>query len=355
MKAGILTNQLYSWKNYNELSIGGGERVTWRLARLLLEKDCEVHIYQYSPVKFTKFIGGIFIHGVSKARMSAEGYIDGLCDYFYEKTIDFDVVILNLPDVVGKKVREDAILITHGIMFFGKDLSELSESDVERLLGIFESVGTNVVVHQMTIDAVRTLGFDRIADDMICIDNYVDTGVFVPKKKMPIVLFPGRAEKAKGVEFIPGILEDLKDTGWKIVWAGGGSLFNVLKSLEGEYPNFSAINVPMEEVHNAFAHSSICVVFNLSSKGNSLTLMEGMSSGCACIGIEGGTTLIEHGINGVLCSPDDISENIKMLIANEELRNGLGARARKDVICRHGANEWKGKWIDVIFGDKQWT
>ena len=355
MKVGILTNQLYSWKNYNELAIGGGERVTWRLARLLLEKDCEVHIYQYSPVKFTKFIGGIFIHGVSKARMSAEGYIDGLCDYFYEKTIDFDVVILNLPDVVGKKARKDAILITHGIMFFGKDLSELSESDVERLRAIFESVGTNVVVNQMTIDAVRALGFDRIADAMICIDNYVDTGVFVPKKKMPIVLFPGRAEKAKGVEFIPDILEDLKDTGWKIVWAGGGSLFNMLKSLESEYSNFSAINVPMEEVHNVFAHSSICVVFNLSSKGNSLTLMEGMSSECACVGIEGGTTLINDGENGVLCKTDEIAEAIKILVERPSLRESLGKQARLDVIAGHSVSGWKKKWIDVIFGDKQWT
>jgi len=353
MKAAILTNQLYSWKNHNELAIGGGERVAWRLSGLLLEMGYEVHIYQHSNVKFTKFVGGVFIHGVSVGTLALDGYISGIADYFYDKTSDFDVVILNLPDVAGGKVREDAILLTQGIMFFMKDLSELSEEDKERLYKIWSSAGMNVVVHPVIIDAVRSLGFNEIADKMICIDNCVETDVFKPQEKKPIVLFPGRAEEAKGAKFIPEILESLADTGWKVVWAGDGSWFRKIKALEMEYPSFSAISAPLDSVQNIFAKSAICVVFNLASKGNSLTMMEGMASECACIGIDGGTTLIEHGVNGILCQPNvkDISDAIKALIKDEELRNRLGVAARESAIANHSVSLWKEKWADIINGD----
>ena len=351
MRAALLTNQLFSWKNHNELAIGGGERFSWQFSQLLQALGYEVHIYQYSPVKFDKIHNGAHIHGIPNAAGNS-CFFTGLCDYFYDCTKRFDRVFINLPDFAAGKVRGDATLITHGISWCGKDINELSDYEIERLCGIFSKAGKNVVVHEFTREAIRGFGLDKVADKVVCVENYVDTDAFKSGDKKPIIVFPGRAEVAKGTELMPGILDALSGTGWKTMWVGEGSQFSKLKMLEAKYENFNATSVPIDSMPDIYSQASICVVFNLYSRGNSLTLMEGMSSECACVGINGGTTLIEDGISGSLCEPkvDDVVDKIKRLMADSELRSILGKQSRKDIMREHNKEKWEREWMNVING-----
>ena len=356
MRAALLTNQLFSWNNHNELAIGGGEKFSWQFSQLLQDLGYEVHIYQYSPVKFDKIHSGAHIHGIPNT--VRDGWFwTGMCDYFYDCTKHFDRVFINLPDFAAGKVRGDATLITHGISWCGKAIGELLDDEKEKLSRIFSKVGKNVVVHEFTREAIRGFGLDKVADKVVCVENYVDTEAFKPGDKKPIIVFPGRAEVAKGTELMPGILDGLSGTEWKTAWVGDGSQFCKLKRLEAKYGNFHAMSVPIDSMPDVYSRSSICVVFNLFSRGNSLTLMEGMSSGCACVGITGGTTLIKNDVNGLLCEPDakDIVDKIKRLMADSELRSRLGCQSRKDIIRDHNKEKWEREWTSVINGGANWT
>jgi len=349
MRAALLTNQLFSWKNPDELAIGGGEKFSWQFSQLLQDLGYEVHMYQYSPVGFDKMHNGAHVHGIPNFK--GDGLLwTGICDYFYDCTKRFDRVFINLPDFAAGKVRGDATLITHGILWCNKPVGELTTDKKEKLCKIWSKVYKNVVVHEFTRETIRELGLDDVADKIVCIGNYVDTDIFKPTNKKPIVIFPGRAEVFKGTGLMSEVLEHLSNTGWKVAWVGDGAQFSKLKLLESKYNNFYATSVPIEEMSDIYSPASICVVLNTVSKGNSLTLMEGMASGCACIGVDGGTTLIENDINGLLCraTADDIASKINLLINDKKLRDRLGTRAREDIIRDHGEKEWREKWTKVI-------
>ena len=351
MRAALLTNQLFSWNNHNELAIGGGEKFSWQFSQLLQDLGYEVHIYQYSPVKFDKIHDGAHIHGIPNT--VRDGWFwTGMCDYFYDCTKHFDRVFINLPDFAAGKVRGDATLITHGISWCGKAIGELLDDEKEKLSRIFSKVGKNVVVHEFTREAIRGFGLDKVADKVVCVENYVDTEAFKPGDKKPIIVFPGRAEVAKGTELMPGILDGLSGAEWKTAWVGNGRQFGKLKRLEAKYMDFHAMSVPIDVMPDVYSRSSICVVFNLINRANNLTLIEGMSSSCACLGIRGGTTIIDDGVNGLLCEPDidDIVDKIITLINDEELRAKLGRQGRKDIIRDHGREEWAAAWTRVIEG-----
>lgn len=347
-KVGILTNQLYSWNDTDVLAVGGGEKVTLMLANLLDKLNYEVHIYQRSPRPFSTHIENICVHGIQNTLSVCNCFNAGVCNEFYKLTKDFDKVLICLPEMCGGDMREDAILITQGIFWCSQEGKNLSEERKKYLYDAWNGAGTNVVVHPYTVDAIRELGFNEIADGIICIDNCVDTEIFTPAVKEKIILFPGRAEIAKGTDNIESILKEIDLPNWKIIWCGAGSQFNIIKKLENKYENFTATSLPMDEVHKTYATASICVVMNTVSKGNSLTLMEGMASECACIGIDGGTTLIDNGENGVLCKIDEIAKTIKNLTENPTLCKFTGKQARLDMISRHSVAKWENEWIEVI-------
>ena len=350
-KIGLLTNQIYSWSNPNVLAQGGGERVTLQIANLLDRLGYEVHIYQYAPIKFTRKLNNIYVHSLTNTNLCQGCFHIDICNEFYELARDFDKVIIALPEFAGGKMRGDTILITQGIYwcaYFPR--GDLTDTQKEYLYRGWAGAGTNIIVHEFTRDAVRELGFDDIADDMICIDNYVDTDVFKPASKRKLILFPGRAEIVKGAGLIEGILDGLDLGDWQAAWCGNGSQFASLKELEKKHPGFSAFSLPMKDAPKAYDEAAICVVINTASRGNSLTLFEGMASGCACIGVEGNNTLIEDSVNGLSCSPnaDGISATIERLMMDEKLRERLGARARQDMIENYSVGEWEKKWTKIL-------
>jgi glycosyltransferase involved in cell wall biosynthesis len=82
-------------------------------------------------------------------------------------------------------------------------------------------------------------------------------------------------------------------------------------------------------------------------EGLGLALMEAMAQGLAVVGsaVGGIKTLIKDGQNGLLVMPADplsLSEAIKRLLADKQLRDNLGANARKFIMD----NFSKEKMID---------
>lgn len=85
-----------------------------------------------------------------------------------------------------------------------------------------------------------------------------------------------------------------------------------------------------------------CAVFALPSsyEGLGCVYLEAMASGKAAIGCRGQgiEEIIEHGKNGFLIPPGDeaeLSESLRMLLQNEELRGRVGSAARNTILQRH--------------------
>jgi len=323
-----------------------------QIANLLNGLGYETHIYQYAPTKFTRKIGDIYIHSLTSSKLTHGCFSSEICNEFYEATKLFDKVIIALPEFTGGKMREDVILITQGALWCQYYPNQtLSKEQKNYLYKGWSNARTNIIVHEFTRDVVRSLGFDDIADKMFCIDNYIDTNIFKPREeKQKRILFPGRAELVKGTDLVEGVIENINNKEWTIMWCGPGSQFAMLKRLENKYSNFLATTSSFDNMPSVYGQSEICVVINTASRGNSLTLMESMASGCACIGIENNNTLIRDGINGILCQPNEesISNAINKLIQDDALREKLGKQARIDIIRKYPFSKWHRKWCKVL-------
>ncbi len=66
--------------------------------------------------------------------------------------------------------------------------------------------------------------------------------------------------------------------------------------------------------------------------------------------VEGIPEVIEDGVTGLLCSPEDIDkfeENLEMLISNEQLRLQMGENARERVTTLFNAEQMTDKFIEI--------
>jgi glycosyltransferase involved in cell wall biosynthesis len=85
-----------------------------------------------------------------------------------------------------------------------------------------------------------------------------------------------------------------------------------------------------------------CAVFALPSsyEGLGCVYLESMASGKPAIGCRGQgiEEIIEHGNNGLLISPGsetELSESLRMLLQNPDLRRRMGMSARSVILQRH--------------------
>lgn len=154
------------------------------------------------------------------------------------------------------------------------------------------------------------------------------------------ILYLGRIERNKGIDYILGASKRLQNEGVKFVLHIAGK-----EEIEGEY-----LPIFQQELGDKFIYHGVvsgdvknrllkeCDVFLLPSffEGLPMALIETMSFGEIPIVTNVGSisSLVEDNINGLFIqvkSVDDIVEKIKVLIGNAELRQKLSNAAQKTV------------------------
>jgi len=86
-------------------------------------------------------------------------------------------------------------------------------------------------------------------------------------------------------------------------------------------------------------------------EGLSIALLEAMSSGLPCVAsrLPGSTDmLIEHGVNGLLVTPDDrdsLADAIDSLVRNRDMAARLGSSARQTVVARYSIQGTAAAWL----------
>jgi glycosyltransferase involved in cell wall biosynthesis len=106
--------------------------------------------------------------------------------------------------------------------------------------------------------------------------------------------------------------------------------------------------VPVDHMPALYRDHNVLLFPSTGPEGLPVSILEAMACGLAVVATAtGGTTeIIEHGVNGLLCAPDDadaLAGLLRMLRQDAELRRQLGARARVTVAERFNVSRIAGE------------
>lgn len=149
-----------------------------------------------------------------------------------------------------------------------------------------------------------------------------------------VAIYTGRLAEEKGLGDLlaawPAVRDVYADALLLVV--GSGDQRTALESRAGEGVRFTG---PIPDV-GPFLQAADLFVLPSTAEGLSNSLLEAMSAGLPCIATEVGGTpeLIDHGRSGWLvppADPDQLRRAILNLLADKQLRESLGQRARRQV------------------------
>ncbi|MDQ7782425.1 MAG: glycosyltransferase family 4 protein [Desulfomonilaceae bacterium] len=196
------------------------------------------------------------------------------------------------------------------------------------------SAARRVVV---TADAMRSDIVERIPGTesrIRVIPNYVDTDQFRPigiPRDSNTAVFVGRLSSEKN---LAPLLEATLSLGMSLVVIGEGRLRPQLQEM---YPDADGRvrwegNVPNHRLPHYLNDATVFVLPSLY-EGHPKVLIEAMACGLPVLGADspGIRDVIEHEVNGYLCSPDakGIRHALEQLLKNPSLRAKIGCNARK--------------------------
>lgn len=175
---------------------------------------------------------------------------------------------------------------------------------------------------------------------IIHLPNFIELQQFHEIKNNYNLLFVGRLEKMKGVEFliqaISFIIKVFPQTTLTIVGNGPNKtdLINLTKKIQlEEYIQFIGW-VENKDLDTYYEKASIVVVPSTSTEGFGIVILEAMSVGRPVIGtnVGGIPEIIDDGVNGYLVEPENpeqIAEKVIKLFLEEDSLKDFGRKARK--------------------------
>ncbi len=175
----------------------------------------------------------------------------------------------------------------------------------------------------------------------------VDTKLFSPEKRSQdmrckltngnpdrlLMLYVGRISFEKRIDWLYAPISQIEGAHLAII--GSGPAEDYLKErLNGTNTTFMGYMIG-EELAKAYASTDV-FAFPSDTETLGFVAMEAMSSGVPVVGARAGGVpdIICHGSNGYMFTPGnlgELSEYLKRLLLNEELRQQLGNQARKDM------------------------
>jgi glycosyltransferase involved in cell wall biosynthesis len=190
-----------------------------------------------------------------------------------------------------------------------------------------------VVPSSFVANTLLEIGIDR--SRIIIIPYGVDTERFQPRSAArppgPIrVLYAGRIHPLKGVIYLLEAFKQLQLADAELILLGSGDISG--KRWIPYQGLFRYIpSVPYEEMPQVYQAADL-FVFPSLHEGSALVIYEAMASGLPVITTENAGSIIQNGEDGWIVPIRDVEalkEKISLMIANRELRDAMGARARQ--------------------------
>jgi len=247
--------------------------------------------------------------------------------------------------ILREKLGIPFVVSVHGLDVF-------SERQAGKLLGSWcRCVSARVYGSARSIVCISEKVRDMLADasaKTIVIHNGVDALMFSPgeEQKSPLVILSvGNLIATKGhsslLRSLAQVLLDVPDCELRII--GDGPERWSLSRLAERLGIGNRVLFLGKQSREAVAQAMKgCAVFALPSsyEGLGCVYLEAMASAkpaIACQG-QGIDEIIEHGVNGLLVRPHDgeqLSNSLRMLLQNQDLRHRIGNAARSTVLYGH--------------------
>lgn len=356
-RVAVLTNRLLDWDT-QEPRFGGGERYCLTLGQLLSDLGFDVTFYQSAGRAFAGEYYGFKVLALPHGEGFSE-FQHGVCDAFYRLSDDYDHVIYNLANYAsGQRVREDAILICHGIWFDYESPSSLSFRTpewFEHLHRAFSRPRRVVSVDANSINLMRSL-WPEVAARMTYLPNWVDTHLFYPPGERDsdslTIIIPRRSDPLRGSQLLGSILEGVTHD-CRVWWVGAGEDEDNehILDLARRDPRLKFYAASFDEMPGLYRAADICCIPTVASEGTSLSCLEAMASGCAVIAttVGGLPELIQSGVNGLLVDPQPqkIAAAINRLIEQPALRSRLQEGATRTA-ASFSLEIWRDRWTELL-------
>lgn len=355
----ILTNRLLD-RETGEPCIGGVERYALELARLLTDLGLDPTFFQREGSGGSYF--GFPVVGLPRGEPFSE-FEDGVATEFFEQTHDFDHVLYLTLNYASGPMREDAVVVGHGVWWdhdLWGHLRFRTPEWYEHLEKVFTRPGRIISVDENLINVVRSL-YPEAATRMTCLPNFVDIDRFHPPAERlwrdPAVLIPRRIDIIRGPRLVAPILERIPDA-CRVLWAGDGDegLLAELRETASRDTRFAVRSASFDQMPELYRDADICLIPTIGSEGQSLACLEAMASGCAVVAtrVGGLPEMIDDGVDGMLCDPtaEALSAAITRLIRDPALRQRLGSAARRSA-ARRSLGAWRARWASIL-ADEGW-
>lgn len=282
--------------------------------------------------------------------------------------LDNDILLFSTSTEVVKSNFKHKIGIQHGIYW-----------DTNTIRGFMPSNYLTLSILR-SAQMVQQIRRHRMVGTLICVDvNYVNWlracgGIFdlkyvyipncaaKPTKDRIIssdnnlkLLYARRFVKPRGIELLmealPPVLDMYPNVTLTIAGQGMGQ-----SSLQETFKRFGnrVIFTQYDALESVDFHLSydIAMVPSLYSEGTSLSLLEAMSAGCACVATDVGglSNIIIDRHNGILIRPkaEDLRDAVSYLIENKEQRLCLAKTAKQTIDDSFGIGIWTQRWENFL-------
>jgi len=361
--------------------VGGLEYHVESLSRKLVEAGHVVVVYtMHVPgSKRTGTIDGVEVHRFRSAAAPMNNPVmPGLVRELLRKH-DFDVIhahgylhaTTNMCAV--RRVFNDTPLVvtSHGAVMGYMGWRGIIERSYHRTVGRWTlSLADRVIALSATqADIIRELGV--AAGKVTVIPNWIDVGelhaenggaAFRETYRLgsgPVMLFVGRLQPRKGVEYLVEAMRYAKSEP-KLVVIGDelpayrGSRERLERKAE-EYGFKERViflgNLPREDIGPAYMAADVFVLPSLA-EGLPIVLLEAMACGRCVLAtdIPGNRDLVRNGENGLLFEPMnavELARQIDFVLNNDDMRLRLGAQARRDVEENYGPSVVLSRIVDT--------
>lgn len=363
MRIFLISDNYYNFEK-QMVNIGGIETYVLNLIQLCFGMKIKLKIIQCGN-NDQKIIIKDFIEIYSIKTKSVKNLIK-----FAEQKADLnkDVILFSTSTQIRKNKFKKSIAIQYGIYWDTKTIHGIkTKSDLFSI--ILRAIQSYTIVRQ-----------HKLVSKMVCVDynyiNWLRTQITdrnlncVPilnfanfennykreknKTNKINIVFARRFAEIRGVDLIckvmPKILEKYKNVCFTI--AGRGSCKNKLDKV---FKNIDRVTFTQyENSKSCQFHKDydIALIPSVGSEGTSLSLLEAMSVGCACIcsDVGGMSNIVLDGFNGIIIEPNEelLYKAICDLIENEEKRNSISKYAMGTIKHSFSLEKWKKSWIDLI-------
>lgn len=345
--------------------VGGLEYHVESLSRKLVEAGHVVVVYtMHVPgSKRTGTIDGVEVHRFRSAAAPMNNPVmPGLLRELLRKD-DFDVIhahgylhaTTNMCAL--RRVFNDTpmVVTSHGAVMGYKGWRGIIERSYHRTVGRCTlSLADRVIALSSTqADIIRGLGV--VAGKVAVIPNWIDVSEIHAESggtgfretyrlgSGPVILFVGRLQPRKGVEYLVEAMRYTKSEP-KLVVIGDelpayrGSRERLERKAE-EYGFKERViflgNLSREDIGPAYMAADVFVLPSLA-EGLPIVLLEAMAFGRCVLAtdIPGNRDLVRNGENGVLFEPMnavELAHQIDFLLSNDDIRLRLGTEARRNV------------------------